>query len=132
MISTGWLLAVGRLYSISVTPLVVNLPISPLPYSANQILPSGPPVIPIGWLVALPSARSAIVPGVAGAKCATLPTADSVNQRFPSDPAAIPSGLLAAVGMAYSVTAPSWVIRPILLVPDSVNHRLPSAPRAIP
>ena len=99
----------------------------------NQMLPSGPVVIPRGWDPApvtgnsLPTARGVMRPK-ADLSC-------SVNQRFPSGPAVIPHGAAAVLmpdPVEKSVTRPAGVIRPIRLAVISVNHMLPSGPAAIP
>src|SRR5260221_8553300 len=84
----------------------VTCPIAFPEFSVNQRLPSGPLAIPSGWLLAIGTGNSVMVPvGV------ILPTLFalallSVNQRLPSGPLAMLKGSLAAVGMANSAMVP--------------------------
>ncbi len=100
-------------------------------YSVNQMFPSGPVVIPSGWLPAvIPFEYSVTTP--AGVMRPILP-ASSVNQRLPSGPTVIPNGrLLAVIPFENSVTTPVGVMRPILSVVVSVNQRFPSGPATMP
>ena len=59
--------------------------------SANHRLPSGPAVIPSGWLCAVGMGNSVNAP--AGVIRPILLDQDSVNHRLPSGPAVIPGQL---------------------------------------
>src|SRR5207253_1175065 len=58
-------------------------------------------VIPKGWLLAVVTVNSVMVP--TGVTRPILLTPASVNQRLPSGPAVIPRGVLLAVGTANSL-----------------------------
>src|SRR5438105_14513893 len=91
-------------YSV-ITPEVVTLATLLVPLSVNQMLPSGPVVMPMGLLPAVGIVYSVMAPVLV-----ILPTLfpmSSVNQTLPSRPAAMPNGKLPGVGTAYSVTSPT-------------------------
>src|SRR5438552_3865412 len=113
------------------------------------MLPSGPAVIPVGWLDAVGTLNSVTVldesmvaillafnsvnhtlesgPGGMPAGCL-----DAVIQTRMSGPTVMPFGALAAVGTAYSVHVPVVVPLPTWLVAASVNQSRPSAPVVMP
>ena len=103
-------------------------PLLPEPTSANQSAPSGPLVMPIGWLPAA-TANSVITPAgvILPMKSATL----SVNHRLPSGPLTIWFGR-SPPGTGNSVSVPPVLMRPIARRSISVNHKLPSGPVTIP
>ena len=120
----------GIEYSV-IVPLVVILPILLPPYSVNHRLPSGPAVIPSGWLPELGSVYSVMVPrgrDLADAVAAVLgePQVAVGSRGDPERLAAEP------LGRVYSVIVPLVVILPILLPLYSVNQRLPSGPAVMP
>src|SRR5438132_10054401 len=91
-------------YSV-ITPYAVTLATLLVPLSVNQMLPSGPAVMPMGLLPAVGIGYSVMAPDLV-----ILPTLfpmSSVNQTLPSRPAAMPNGKLPGVGTAYSVTSPT-------------------------
>ena len=68
---------------------------APPPCHANQMLPSGPAVIPLGCVIPLPRLETlgkvnSLIAWVVGLISPTLLADVSVNQRLPSEPAAIP------------------------------------------
>ena len=86
--------------TVSVSPILVR-PIWFPTDSANQMLPSGPAVMPSGALSAVGIGNSVTVPiGVpgwaTGLMRAMLLPSRSVNQRLPSAPAVMPVGALLA------------------------------------
>src|SRR5262249_3460586 len=97
-----------------------------------QRLPSGPAVIPKGWLSGVGTGKGAkTVP--AGVMCPIRLAVSKVNQRLPSGPAVISLGPMPVKGGSWnSATTPPGVIRPILLALISVNQRLPSGPAVMP
>jgi hypothetical protein len=106
----------------------ILLPLS----SANQRLPSGPGVMPLGspiMRVSPPGTGNSVMTPAGVIRPMPGP---AVNQRLPSGPAVMPWGPLLAVGTGNSVMTPAGVIRPILLALDSVNQRLPSGPAVMP
>src|SRR5260221_12143590 len=90
----------GTTYSVTVPDAVTR----PIPYCfANQTVPSGPPLIPVGpVLVDAVWTRVNSVPIVVRLPTALGAVLSWVNQIFPSGPPAIHPGLL-AVGIANSV-----------------------------
>jgi hypothetical protein len=72
--------------------------------SVNQRLPSGPVVIPVGWLRAVGMGNSAMawVVGLISLILLAVPVS-SVNQMLPSGPAVIWKGALLAVGIGNSL-----------------------------
>src|SRR4051812_28135399 len=88
-----------RVYPVTVPPVVTLAALVAFD-SATHRLPSGPTVIPRGWLLAVIRVYSVMVPLVV--ILATLLVAFSVNHRLPSGPAAISVGELAAVVTVYS------------------------------
>src|ERR1700730_18633056 len=64
------------------------------------MFPSGPEVIPSGWLPAVGISNSAKLP--LGVILPILFDSPSVNQRLPSGPVVIPRGELLNVGTVYS------------------------------
>src|SRR5438132_41738 len=73
-------------------------------FSVNQTLPSGPAVIPSGWLLALGVTYS-VMRCVTGLMVAMRLLVFSVNQTLPSGPAAMPPGELLAVSSGNSAMA---------------------------
>lgn len=69
-------------------PAVVIRPTARPSLSVNQSAPSGPAVIPIGWLFAVGTGYSVITPAVVIRPI--LLAVFSVNQSAPSGPAVIP------------------------------------------
>src|SRR5207245_4982741 len=119
VISYGALPAPDGTGNSLITPVLVIRPIWPLVYSANQRLPSGPTVIPIGPLFGVGTSNSVIEPD--GVMRPILLPFCSVNQRLPSGPALMLAGRLLAVGIVNSIIPPPVVMRPIWLVLYSVN-----------
>src|SRR5207249_3811881 len=68
--------------------------------SANHSAPSGPTVMPYGWLLAVASGYSRSCPLVSMRPMAFPPF--SVNHSAPSGPAAIPNGREVVEGSGYS------------------------------
>jgi hypothetical protein len=89
-------------------PAGVIRPIRLAPLSVNQRLPSGPAVIPTGFVTAVVGKgdRGNSVTSPAGVIRPIRFPISSVNQRLPSGPAVIPFGLPPAVGTRNSVTTP--------------------------
>src|SRR5215471_4341661 len=103
-----------------IVPLGVLRPILLPSCSANQRLPSGPTVMPVGPLLALGRANSVILPPLVMRPILLLllhakleSRTHAVNQRAPSGPAVMPVGPLLALGRANSVICPSGAMRPI-------------------
>ena len=95
--------------------------------STNQMLPSGPAVMPEGPLIGV--GNSVMTPVGVMRPMAPRPSA---NQTFPSGPAVMYCRLLLGTGSGNSVITPAGVMRPILLPVFSVNQMLPSGPEAMP
>src|SRR5260221_7718175 len=90
----------------------------------NQMTPSAPAAIRIGWLLPVGTGYSVILPSVV-MRPILLPLY-SVNHSALSEPTVMQTG--PAFGTGYSVIFPSIVIRPILLPPNSANQIVPSGP----
>src|SRR5439155_16724151 len=69
--------------------------------SVNHSAPSGPAVMPDGWLSVVRVGYSVIFPSAAMRPILLVP--GSANHIAPSGPAAIPSGVAPAVGIVYSL-----------------------------
>jgi hypothetical protein len=95
--------------------------------SVNQTFPSGPAVIPAGFLP-LASGKGVIAPPVVMRWTVSAAGPFPVNHRLPSGPAVMPLGSV-STGRAKGVAVPAVVIRPIVsAAPFVTNHRLPSGP----
>ena len=79
------------------SPDVVMRPMRLPLNSVNHKLPSGPAVMPNGWLPPAGSGNSVIAPAVV-LRAILLPL-NSVNHRLPSGPAAMPTDRLSLVGI---------------------------------
>src|SRR5439155_25267592 len=101
VIPCGWLVALGKEYSVNV-PDVVTAPILFPDFSVNHKRPSGPATISSGLLFAVGIVYSVMLPDVVA--LAILLVLYSVNQIRPSGPkvAVIPWGLLLPLS-PYSV-----------------------------
>jgi hypothetical protein len=86
------LLAVGIVNSLVMTPAVVMRPILLPVFSANHSAPSGPTVMPKGWLLAVGIGNSVITSAVV-MRPILLPKV-SVNHSAPSGPTVMPKGPL--------------------------------------
>src|SRR5437879_4569194 len=102
----------------------LSTPILSAPHSVNQILPSGPAVIPAGVLEAVEIGYSVSPP--LGVIFPILLPLNSVNQMFPSGPAAMALGFVPVVG--NSLTVPVVVMLATWLTSYSANQSLPSGP----
>src|SRR5437667_344270 len=96
--------ALGGAENSVITPAGVILPILPAP-SANQRLPSGPAVMPNGWLELVGMAYSVMTP--VGVILPILFPLLSVNQRLPSAPVARDRGNAPLLGTEYRVNV-TW------------------------
>jgi hypothetical protein len=110
----------GMLVDGQIRPML--LPIT----SVNHKAPSGPAVIPTGWLAAVGIEYSVTMPVVLIRPILLPPV--SVNHNAPSGPDVMFCGLLEAVRTGYSVMTAAVVILPILFPPSSANHKAPSGP----
>jgi hypothetical protein len=125
-------LGVGSENSVT-APAGVMRPTREVQNSVNQMLPSGPQVIPSG---PTPSARGYLVTTPAGLTfriqsgpfMSPLPTI----QTLPSCPPVIASEPDPPPGTANCVIAPAGVTRPTTPWPSSKNHTFPSGPAAMP
>src|SRR2546423_90268 len=103
--------------------------------SVNQMLPSGPDVMPVGWTFGenafgVGTGNSMTDPLVVIRPMALLPW--SMNHRAPSDPAVMAVGAPLPESDGNSVTTWPGVILPMRPWLCSVNQRLPSGPAAMP
>ena len=97
----------GSVYSVMrVGELGLNTPILSAPHSVNQILPSGPAVMPAGVLEAVGIVYSVNTP--LGVIFPIMLPFNSVNQMFPSGPAVIPHGFEPV--SEYALTVPVVVM----------------------
>src|SRR5581483_9315008 len=111
-------------------PLGSILPIRFALDSVNQMLQSGPRVIPSGTLFPVGVENSETIPSVV--IFPILLPVPSVNQMFPSVPSASSVGAPLAVKTGNSVRTPAMVSRATIPGADCANQRLASAPTAIP
>ena len=106
--SRGMLPAVGMVNSVMVPVGVIRPTLLPA-CSTNQMLPSGPSVMPTGALLAVGIVNSpTTTPAVLTSPILFPPR--SVNQRLPLAPFAMSKGVLAAVGTGNSAieAASNW------------------------
>ena len=73
-----------------VVGLIIPIALAPKPYSVNQMLPSGPAVIPSGLAIGYGNGESELTACVVGLITPIALVPDSVNQRLPSGPDVIP------------------------------------------
>src|SRR6266852_2867546 len=139
-VPTAWL-PKATLEGLTVTDPAAGLPTMTRPMAAlvscsvNQMLPSGPGVMPVGCTLAekalaVKTGNSVTDPLVVMRPTALLPW--STNQRAPSDPAVIAVGAPWPESGGNSWTRWPGVIMPIVPWFCSVNHRLPSGPTVMP
>src|SRR5216683_561753 len=139
-VPTAWL-PKAMLGGLTVTDPAAGLPTMTRPMAAlvscsvNQMLPSGPGVMPVGCTLAekalaVKTGNSVTDPLVVMRPMALLPW--STNQRAPSDPAVIAVGAPWPESGGNSWTRWPGVIMPIVPWFCSVNHRLPSGPTVMP
>src|SRR5580692_3408091 len=116
----------GRANSVNARVVGFSRTTGFVPLSVNQILLSGPSVIPLGLASVAASVISSTT-APAGVMRPILPAIGSVNQRLPSGPDVMEYGSPAT---GNSVTTPAVLARPIMPWP-SVNQMFPSGPTVI-
>src|SRR5207253_657912 len=125
VVPMAWEPNVRELEERLATGLMVSLPIAAAAFcSVNQMLPSGPAVIPVGGTfgenapAVRPVPNEVTVPVMSIRLIALAPW--STNHMLPSGPAVMAPGEVMPVVVGVMV--------PMVPLPNPVNHRLPSGP----